>query len=155
MKAKNFLLSIAALLTILAAATPAQADSYRDRDNRHQANDGRHKYVYYPERQVYYAPESRSWFWLNGGNWQVGATLPGQIRVNAGDGMHIILQSGRPYTQHVYVEQNYGRPWRAKHRHNVRHDHRDHRENRHDKHYKKKHKDEHKHGRGHGRGHND
>ena len=116
---KSHILFAAALVTGLGFGLPAQAEpppwapahGYRAQ----QAQS--HRYVYYPERQVYYAPDTRSWFWLNGGNWQAGVTLPRQYQayVTSG-GISISLNESRPYVQHGYVEQNYGRPWRTSHR---------------------------------------
>ncbi len=78
-------------------------------------------YVYYPARQVYYAPASRGWFWMSGGNWQFGLTLPAQYRPYTNGGVQVTLHSSRPYLHHAHVEQRYGRPWRDKHRAHDRH----------------------------------
>jgi hypothetical protein len=43
-----------------------------------------------------------------------------------------MLHSERPYVEHVYVEEHYGRPWREKHGH---------RENHKEKHHKHHHDD--------------
>ncbi|WP_147375796.1 hypothetical protein [Noviherbaspirillum cavernae] len=112
----------------------------------HRAREAReYRYVYYPAQQVYYAPQSRSWFWLNGGNWQAGINLPSRFQVNASNGgVSITLDSSRPYVKHVYVEERYGRPWREKHGHGHKHKEKHH-EKHHDKH--EKHHDKHnKHG---------
>jgi hypothetical protein len=161
MKIKTVLALVAALSGLMAASVPAQADSHWEHRPSHREADVRHKYVYYPARQVYYAPDSRSWFWMNGGSWQVGASLPGSIRIEPTNGVQIVLSSGHPYTQHVYVEENYGRPWRAKHRmhERERHYHRHDGHHRHDKHHhghSKHHKhDKHGHGHRHGRDRDD
>lgn len=128
MKKSLVLLAGAGVFISLAASMPAQADppswapahGYRAK----QATVREYKYVYYPAQQVYYAPATHSWFWLNGGNWQVGVNLPVQFRgyVSSG-GVPVALHSSRPYTEHVYVEERYGRPWREKHHH--RHGHAD------------------------------
>lgn len=117
MNKQVFLFSAAALLVCISGASPAQADpppwapahGYRAK----QAHE--YQYVYYPAQQVYYAPASQTWFWLNGGNWQVGVNLPGRIQLHASSGVPVVLHSDRPYVEHVYVEQYYGRPWREEH----------------------------------------
>lgn len=138
MKNQPALLSAVLLLMGSAVALPAQADpppwapahGYRAKQARE------YRYVYYPAQQVYYAPETSTWFWLNGGNWQFGVNLPAQYQGYGSAGVPVVLHSNRPYVEHVYVEEQYGRPWREKHR---KHKHKD------------KHKDKHdKHGRGHG-----
>ena len=102
----------------------------------HHAHPAReYRYVYYPMQQVYYEPVQRVWFWMNGGGWQVGVALPARYRVYADAGVPVLLHSNRPYVEHVYVEQHYGRPWRASHRAyyerrewHERHEHREHEE---------------------------
>lgn len=92
-----------------------------------QAQVREYHYVYYPAQQVYYAPEQQLWFWMNGGNWQFGVNLPTHYRAYTSSGVQLVLQSDRPYVEHVYVEENYGRPWREKHKHKGKHHkHRDH-----------------------------
>lgn len=69
----------------------------------------KHPYVYYPSRQIYYAPESRSWFWISGGSWQVGVSLPAYLEQYTVGGVSIELDTDRPYTQNAYVVEHYGR----------------------------------------------
>lgn len=68
-----------------------------------------HRYVYYPAREIYYAPETRMWFWLNGGSWQFGASLPVEYRPYATGGVNVVLETDRPYQQHSYVVERYGK----------------------------------------------
>jgi hypothetical protein len=147
MKKRHSLLSVLAVLVGIGINLPAQADppswapahGYRNKETRE------YRYVYYPERQVYYAPATQSWFWLNGGNWQVGVNLPRQFQVqSAGNGVPVVLHSSRPYVEHVYVEEHYGRPWREQRHHRDK-----------DKHHKHKHKDKHKDKHGHHHDHDD
>jgi hypothetical protein len=98
-----------------------------------------YRYVYYPAQQVYYAPEQKAWFWLNGGNWQAGVSLPTQFHIQAGSGVSLSLTADRPYVQHVYVEEHYGRPWREKHGHG----HGGHEYHEHEHEHKHKHKEKH------------
>lgn len=66
------------------------------------------RYVYYPSREVYYAPDSRMWFWLDGGDWQVGVNLPAYYQQYTTGGVSIELGTDRPYTEHSYVVRQYG-----------------------------------------------
>jgi len=129
----------------------------------------KHHYVYYPSAQVYYAPETRMWFWLGGDGWQVGASLPLALQgfVRTG-GIRIGLDVDRPYLRNSYVVSRYGGHRREYWRHDAdyRHgdDDRDWREDRdryedrdwdrdRDRHGNRNHgRHEHGHGRGHGRG---
>lgn len=69
----------------------------------------KHRYVYYPSAEVYYAPASRMWFWLGGNGWQAGVNLPlalqGYVRVG---GVNIDLDVDRPYLRNDDVVRRYG-----------------------------------------------
>lgn len=80
-----------------------------------------HRYVYYPEYQVYYAPETRLWFWFGGGQWRAGASLPAGL-VGAAPGISLVLDTGHPYERHDYVVQQYGGGGKHKHKHHKHHD---------------------------------
>lgn len=77
---------------------------------------GHHRYVYYPRQQVYFAPETQLWFWLSGGNWRVGASLPQWFRVDDGPSVFVTLAGDRPYRSHGDVRERYpdwpGDRWR-------------------------------------------
>lgn len=117
------ILFCAALAAGLSFGMPARAEpppwapahGYRAKQARE------YQYVYYPAQQVYYAPQTNSWFWLNGGSWQVGVNLPSRYRISSSGGVSVMLHSAQPYVEHVYVEEHYGRPWREQHRHHQRH----------------------------------
>lgn len=74
----------------------------------------KHGYVYYPEREIYYSPQSSVWFWLDGGNWRVGANLPVSYQPFTRGGISIELGSDRPYTEHGYVVEHYGKGHKQK-----------------------------------------
>lgn len=112
---------------------PAQADPppWAPAHGHRAKQQREYRYVYYPGQQVYYAPEQQLWFWMNGGNWQLGVNLPTQYRVASSSGVQVTLHSERPYVEHGYVEERYGTPWREKHSEKHKH--------------KEKHKDKEKH----------
>ena len=74
-----------------------------------------HPYTYYPEYGFYYAPETRMWFWLEGSDWRVGASLPLDYRPYASGGISIELGTERPYEEHSAVVEHYGKPKKLKH----------------------------------------
>lgn len=74
-----------------------------------------HRYIYYPRSEVYYAPTSQLWFWLDGGGWRAGAILPSSIMVAGYPGVPVILGTERPYEMNTYVVERYGK--RHRHRH--------------------------------------
>lgn len=105
----------------------------------HRAKQERsYRYVYYPAQQVYFAPDQNVWFWMSGGNWQFGVNLPTRYQVYATSGVPVVLATERPYREHVYVEEQYGRPWREKHGNKQGHGHKEdkHKEKHQDKHHK-------------------
>lgn len=114
----RLLLAGATLLSAAVIGTPAYANPppWAPAHGQRARPAQQYRYVYYPQQQVYYAPATRQWFWLSGGGWHFGLTLPSQYQgyVNY-TGVPVLLHSRRPYVEHVYVEQHYGRPWRAKH----------------------------------------
>ena len=66
----------------------------------------KHQYRYYPSRSVYYDTDRGLYFYLKGDNWEVGASLPGSLRVGLGDAVDIELDTDRPYIHHAeHVKQ--------------------------------------------------
>jgi hypothetical protein len=61
----------------------------------------KHQYRYYPSRSVYYDTGRGLYFYLKGDNWEVGASLPGSLRVGLGDSVSIELDTAKPYTHHA------------------------------------------------------
>ena len=68
----------------------------------------KHKYVYYRDRDIYFAPETKTYYWLSDGNWRSGRELPPESRayVRTG-GVMIELDTERPYEKHDYVIARY------------------------------------------------
>jgi hypothetical protein len=121
---------IAAPLPVLADPPPwAPAHGLRAKQERS------YRYVYYPAQQVYFAPDQNVWFWMSGGSWQFGVNLPARYQVYATSGVPVVLATERPYREHVYVEEQYGRPWREKHGQGHKED--KHKEKHQDKHHNK------------------
>lgn len=60
----------------------------------------KHQYRYYPSRSVYYDTGRRLYFYIKGENWEVGASLPSQIRIGLGDSVNIELDTDIPYIHH-------------------------------------------------------
>lgn len=126
-----------ALFAALALALPAQADP-PPWAPAHGYRAKQHRYVYYPEHQVYYEPARNAWFWLDDGRWRFGASLPVGMMSISGPGVSLFMTTARPYEQHVHVVETYRvRPYPVywyddgyrhhhhKHRHGGRHRHDD------------------------------
>lgn len=120
-----------ALLAVIAfgSGIPAQADPppWAPAHGKRAKQVREYDYVYYPAQQVYYSPQEQIWFWMSGDDWRFGVNLPAQYYVQTSGGVSVTLGSPRPYVEHVYVEEQYGRPWRAKNKHKEKHHkHKDH-----------------------------
>lgn len=87
-----------------------------------------YRYVYYPAYEVYYAPETQLWFWLDGGRWRTGISLPAGFVLGGVPGVTVVLDSRRPYDRHLHVVERYG------HRDRLYRDDRHYRDERHDRH---------------------
>jgi len=84
----------AALALSLAVTLPALADSYKDpvststRETTTTSQDAngmtssstttteKHKYVYYADHDIYFAPDTKTYYYQANGNWTSGTTLP-------------------------------------------------------------------------------
>ena len=60
----------------------------------------KHQYRSYPSRSVYYDTARGLYFYLKGDNWEVGASLPGSLRVGLGDSVSFELETDKPYIHH-------------------------------------------------------
>jgi hypothetical protein len=60
----------------------------------------KHQYWYYPSRSVYYDTGRGLYFYLKGNGWEVGASLPSNLRVGLGDSVSIELDTDKPYIYH-------------------------------------------------------
>lgn len=60
----------------------------------------KHQYRYYPTKSVYYESTRRLYFYLKGDNWEVGASLPTNLKADLGDYVNIELDTDRPYDYH-------------------------------------------------------
>jgi len=55
------------------------------------------RYYYYPSSGVYFNVNTGSYFYMNGGNWQVGMSLPSTLVIDSGDYIALDLETDRPY----------------------------------------------------------
>ncbi len=69
----------------------------------------KHHFVYYGDHQIYFAPETKTYYWQQGdGNWHSGAMLPTESQgfVKTG-GVELDLDTERPYERHEWVRKHY------------------------------------------------
>jgi len=67
----------------------------------------KHQYRYYPSRSVYYDTGRGLYFYLKGNNWEVGASLPSNLRVGLGNSVSIELNTDKPYVHHAEHVKKY------------------------------------------------
>jgi hypothetical protein len=97
----NHLIKSAALALAFAAAQPVLSEE-------HGVTIGRHHFVYYRDHDIYFAPESNTYYWMNNGTWQSGPVLPPEDRrYIASGGVDIELDTALPYQRHEYVVSHY------------------------------------------------
>lgn len=68
----------------------------------------KHCYRYYPSREVYYDTGRRLYFYIEGGLWKSGVSLPYHLQVDLGDYQTVEIYSDTPYAHHEKT-QNKGK----------------------------------------------
>jgi len=64
-------------------------------------------YYYYPGADVYFRSEDRLWFYLDGGSWRFGASLPTSIRVDFHHAVPLTMATDHPFDFHGEVKGHY------------------------------------------------
>jgi hypothetical protein len=68
----------------------------------------KHHYVYYGDHHIYFAPETKTYYWQTNGTWTSGTALPPEDQVYIKTkGMEIDLDTDKPYTQDEIVIAKY------------------------------------------------
>jgi hypothetical protein len=114
-------ISTAAIVAGLAVAMPAMAQNTETTETTTTTTvkKGHHNYVYYGDHDIYFAPESKVYYWREGEAWRSGPELPTESRafITSG-GVTIDLDTERPYERNEWVVEHY--------KHNRDHDRDDH-----------------------------
>ena len=61
----------------------------------------KHHYRYYPSCSVYYDSGRKLYFYLKGDHWEIGTSLPDNMRASLGEYVSLELNTGMPYTYHA------------------------------------------------------
>lgn len=93
---------VTVLALAMAAAMPAMAGQTV------VVAGSKHNYVYYGDHEIYFRPETKTYFWRENDRWQSGSVLPSASRsfVTNG-GLTVELDTERPYEQHAAVVTRY------------------------------------------------
>ena len=81
-----------------------------------------YRYYYYPSSGVYVNVSTGSYFYMNGGSWQVAMTLPSTVVLDQGNYVSLELETDRPYIyydEHKVKYKGHGRA--KKHGHGKKH----------------------------------
>ena len=83
----------------------------------------KHKYRYYPDCSVYHDTERGLYFYITGGNWEVGASLPNKLKMELGESVSLELDTDKPYTYHADHAKQYppGKVKKNKNKKNKKH----------------------------------
>ncbi len=66
-----------------------------------------HVYYYYPGTNVYFRPEDRVWFYLEGRDWRFGPSLPTNLRVDFDHSVSLTMDADKPHQFHDKVQAYY------------------------------------------------
>jgi hypothetical protein len=78
-------------VVIVQPAPPPQAPTHGSRAS--------HQYRYYPQEQVYFDPGRQVFFYLDGPNWRMNASLPGPLQVNHSQYVTVEVEHQQPYLE--------------------------------------------------------
>jgi len=68
----------------------------------------KHNYVYYADHDIYFAPDTKTYYWKSNGSWTSGQTLPAEDTAFVrSKGISIELDTDKPYERHDYVIAHY------------------------------------------------
>ncbi|MBW2647421.1 MAG: hypothetical protein JRE23_14855 [Deltaproteobacteria bacterium] len=67
----------------------------------------KYTYRYYPSASVYFDSSSKVYFWLQGDNWTMSASLPQHIRLTLGNCVTIDMDTDKPYTRFKEHKRKY------------------------------------------------
>jgi hypothetical protein len=106
---RNPLAAAIAALTLFVALPALSQDPAADRTTTTTTTTTtKHHYVYYPEHEIYFAPESKTYFYRVNGSWISGTTLPPEdVAYVRSKGVTIELDTDKPYERHEYVIKHY------------------------------------------------
>lgn len=109
MNMRNSFITATAMAISFATVMPAIAQtSTETTETTVTVKKGEHHYVYYGDHDIYFAPETKTYYWQEGGAWRSGEELPTASRgyVTSG-GMKIDLDTERPYERSELVIKRY------------------------------------------------
>ena len=74
----------------------------------------KHTYRYYHDEQVYYDTSRGLYFYVEGSNWQVSASLPSRYHMDLGGYVTIEMETSQPHEYHKEHKEKYPRGHKKK-----------------------------------------
>lgn len=96
--------------TVLALAMGAALPALAQNDDVVVSNaSGTHHYVFYKDHDIYFAPDTKVYYWNENGQWRSANVLPQEQQrfVSANNGIDISLDTATPYERNAYVVSRY------------------------------------------------
>lgn len=93
-----------------AAAIPAfaQSSTTETTTTTTTVKKGHHEYIYYGDHDIYFAPDTKTYYWEENGRWRSGVDLPPDARTYiTNGGVKIELDTDRPYERNDWVVEHY------------------------------------------------
>jgi len=108
MNMRHSFITLTVLAIGFAAALPTLAQETTETTTVTTVQKGHHRYVYYGDHDIYFAPESKTYYWREGTEWRSGNELPQASRtyITTG-GVDIDLDTERPYERNEWVVKHY------------------------------------------------
>ena len=108
MNMRHGFITLTVLAIGFATALPAMAQQTTETTTVTTVQKGHHRYVYYGDHDIYFAPESKTYYWQEGNEWRSGMELPQSSRsyITTG-GVDIDLDTERPYERNEWVVKHY------------------------------------------------
>jgi hypothetical protein len=112
MNKRHALITATVFATAFAAAVPAVAQTAEETTQTTTTTTtvekGPHKYIYYGDHDIYFAPTTKTYYWQENNEWRSGTELPPQSRtyVTSG-GVTIELDTEKPYERNEWVVEHY------------------------------------------------
>jgi len=109
MKMHHSLITATAVAFGLAAAMPAMAQTRTtETTTTTVTHTGPHRYVWYGDHDIYFAPTTKTYYWREGSEWRSGTELPMADRayIKSG-GITVNLDTERPYERNEWVVKHY------------------------------------------------
>jgi hypothetical protein len=105
------ILSATALALATSAALPAHAQATRETETTTTTTVTKtepRQYIYYGDHDIYFAPRTKTYYWLEGDTWRSGVELPPASReyIRTG-GVKIELDTDKPYERNDWVIEHY------------------------------------------------